>query len=177
MTKLMPPINFKKWIDDNRDKLKPPVANRELYEMGDFIIMVVGGPNNRKDFHDDAGEEFFYQIEGDMVLRVQENGKPRDIKIREGETFLLPSHVHHSPQRFANTIGLVIERKRAKDELDGFVWYCEKCNQKLYEEYIPLGNIVTDLPKVFDRFWSNDKNRTCKNCGCVMEKPAAAKAA
>lgn len=171
MTQLLPPINFKEWIDNNRDKLKPPVANKELYEMGDFIIMVVGGPNSRKDFHDDAGEELFYQVEGDMVLRIQEDGKPRDITIKEGEMFLLPPHIHHSPQRFANTIGLVIERKRTKEELDGFIWYCENCNGKLYEEYIPLDNIVTDLPKIFDRFWSNDKNRSCDSCGTVMEKP------
>lgn len=172
MSNLLPPINLKKWIDENRDKLKPPVANRELYEMDDFIIMIVGGPNNRKDFHDDAGAEFFHQIEGDMVLRVMEEGKPRDIKIREGETFLLPPHMHHSPQRFANTIGIVVERKRTADELDGFLWYCENCNTKLYEEYIPLENIVSDLPKVFERFWNNDENRTCKKCGTVMEKPS-----
>lgn len=168
---MLPPFNFKEWIEENRDSLKPPVRNKELYEAGDFIIMVVGGPNERKDYHDDAGAEFFYQLEGDMVLRIREDGKPKDIRIKEGEVFLLPPHVHHSPQRFENTVGLVVERKRTPEELDGFVWYCDECNEKLYEEYIPLKSIVDDLPKVFARFWDSEENRTCKGCGHVMQKP------
>ncbi len=168
---MLPPFNLHEWIEKNRDSLKPPVRNKELYEAGDFIIMVVGGPNSRKDYHDDAGPEFFYQVEGDMVLRIMENGKPKDIRIKEGEVFLLPPHVPHSPQRFENTVGLVIERKRTSEELDGFQWYCDGCNAKLYEEYIPLKSIVKDLPVVFERFWSSDKNRTCKECGAVLQKP------
>ncbi len=167
------PMNFKQWIEDHREDLKPPVGNKLLYEDGDFIIMAVGGPNTRKDYHDDPGEEFFYQIEGDMVLRIMENGRPRDIRIQEGEIFLLPGHVHHSPQRFANTVGLVIERKRTPDELDGFLWYCDVCHSKLYEEYLPLKNIVTDLPPLFDRFWQNEAARTCSQCGTVMPLPEA----
>ena len=165
---MLPPFNLQKWIDENRDKLKPPVGNKEVYPMGDFIIMCVGGPNTRKDYHDDAGEEFFYQLKGHMVLRIMENGAPRDITINEGEIFLLPSHVPHSPQRFADTVGLVIERRRREGELDGFMWFCDQCNSKLHEEYLPLTNIVTDLPKVFDRFWSSEAHRTCKSCGHVM---------
>ncbi len=171
---MLPPINFKQWIEDNREKLKPPVCNKQVYEMGDFIVMVVGGPNNRKDYHDDAGEELFYQIEGDMVLRVMENGTPRDIPIKQDEMFLLPAHVHHSPQRFANTVGLVIERRRRADELDGFIWYCETCNHKLHEHYLPLTNIESDLPNVFAQYWKNEQARTCTNCGTVMQPPAKA---
>jgi len=169
---MLPPFNLQEWIEKNRDSLKPPVRNKELYEAGDFIIMVVGGPNSRKDYHDDAGPEFFYQVEGDMVLRIMENGKPKDIKIKQGEVFLLPPHVPHSPQRFENTVGLVIERKRTQEELDGFQWYCDKCHTKLYEEYIPLKSIVKDLPVVFERFWSNEGHRTCKKCGDVLQKPS-----
>lgn len=165
---MLAPFNLKKWIDENRDQLKPPVCNKTVYEDSDFIIMVIGGPNTRKDYHDDPGEEFFYQIEGDMVLRVMENGKPKDIKIQEGEVFLLPAHVHHSPQRFANTAGLVMERKRQPGELDGFVWYCDKCHTKLHEEFVPLKSIVRDLPPLFDRFWADEKARTCKKCSHVM---------
>jgi 3-hydroxyanthranilate 3,4-dioxygenase len=165
---MLPPFNFKKWIDENRDQLKPPVCNKTVYEDSDFIIMVIGGPNSRKDYHDDPGEEFFYQIEGDMVLRVMENGKLRDITIKEGEVFLLPAHLHHSPQRFADTAGLVIERKRQPGELDGFMWYCDMCHTKLYEEFVSLKSIVKDLPPLFDRFWNNMEARTCKNCGHVM---------
>ncbi|MDI1227542.1 MAG: 3-hydroxyanthranilate 3,4-dioxygenase [bacterium] len=168
---MRPPFNFKKWVDENRACLKPPVGNKQVYEDGDFIIMAVGGPNSRKDYHDDPGEEFFFQIEGDMVLRIMENGKPRDIDIREGDMFLLPPHVHHSPQRKENSVGLVVERKRAAGELDGFLWYCDACHTKLHEEYFQMQNIVTDLPKAFDRYWENEAARTCKACGHVMPLP------
>lgn len=168
---MLPPINLQKWIEQHKDKLKPPVCNQQVYEQGDFIIMIIGGPNTRKDYHDDPGEEFFYQLKGDMCLRVMENGKPRDISIKEGEVFLLPSHVHHSPQRFENTIGLVIERKRAEGELDGFAWYCDRCHGQLYSEYVPLKSIVADLPPLFKRFWDSEEKRTCKTCGHVMPLP------
>ncbi len=168
---MLPPINFKQWIEDNRDKLKPPVCNQMVYEDSEFIIMVVGGPNTRKDYHDDCGEEFFYQLEGDMVLRIIEDGRPKDITIKEGEIFLLPPRVHHSPQRFENTVGLVIERKRREGELDGFIWYCDNCHHKLYEEYIPLKSIVKDLPAVFDNFWNSEERRTCEKCGTIMPLP------
>ncbi|MBI1216112.1 MAG: 3-hydroxyanthranilate 3,4-dioxygenase [Alphaproteobacteria bacterium] len=174
---MLAPFNFKKWIDENRDQLKPPVCNKLVYEDSDFIIMVIGGPNTRKDYHDDPGEEFFYQLEGDMVLRVMEGGKPRDIEIKEGEIFLLPAHLHHSPQRFENTVGLVMERKRRPGELDGFIWYCDECHGKLHDEYLPLGSIVKDLPPLFDRFWNNEEARTCKSCGHVMPLPAGRKKA
>jgi 3-hydroxyanthranilate 3,4-dioxygenase len=168
---MLPPFNFRKWIEDNRKDLKPPVGNKQVYEDSDFIIMAVGGPNARKDYHDDPGEEFFYQIEGDMVLRIIDGGKPRDVPILEGEMFLLPVHVHHSPQRQANTVGLVIERKRGAEELDGFIWYCDNCHAKLHEEFLPLRNIVKDLPPLFDRFWNDEGARTCRNCGHLMPLP------
>ncbi|MEE8157716.1 MAG: 3-hydroxyanthranilate 3,4-dioxygenase [Gammaproteobacteria bacterium] len=165
-------LNFMQWIDDHRDLLKPPVCNKQVYEDSEFIIMVVGGPNSRKDYHYDPGEEFFYQIEGDMLLKTQQNGKVVDVPIREGEIFLLPSNVPHSPQRFADTVGLVIERKRRPEENDGLMWYCDKCNTKLYEEYFHLDNIETQLPPVFDRFWNSPDYLECKACGHVMQKPA-----
>ncbi len=171
MASLSLPINFKRWIEEHRHLLKPPVGNKVVYEDTEFIIMVVGGPNTRKDYHIDEGEEFFYQIEGDITLKVMDNGKPKDIDIREGEIFLLPPKVPHSPQRPANSVGLVIERRRREGELDGFQWYCDKCNTKLYEEFFQLTDIVAQLPPVFDRFWSTDKNRTCNQCGAVIEKP------
>lgn len=171
MSRMLPPINFKKWIEDHREKLKPPVCNQVVYEDHEFIVMVVGGPNNRKDYHCNRGEEFFYQLEGDMVLRIREDGNPKDIPIREGEIFLLHADTPHSPQRFAGTVGLVIERRRNEDELDGFQWYCDNCHEKLYEEYIPMKNIVADLPVVFSRFWDSEEHRTCKKCGHMLEKP------
>ena len=168
---MLPPINFKNWIDKNRHLLKPPVGNQVVYEDTEFIIMVVGGPNTRKDYHIDEGEEFFYQLEGRMVLRIIENKKPKDININEGEIFLLPPKVPHSPQRFENTVGLVIERKRRKDELDAFQWYCDACHTLLYEYFFPLTNIVTQLPPIFDGFWNDDDARTCKFCSAYLEKP------
>lgn len=165
------PFNFKKWIDDNRHLLKPPVGNKQVYlENEDFIIMVVGGPNSRKDYHYNEGEEFFYQIEGDIVLKIIEDGKPVDVPIKEGEIFLLPPKVPHSPRRPANTIGLVIERYRKEGERDGFIWHCENCGEKLYEEYADVTDIVNQLPPIMERFWSNPENTTCKNCGTVMQK-------
>ena len=167
---ILPPINFKNWIEDNRELLKPPVCNKVVYEDTEFIIMVVGGPNTRKDYHVDEGEEFFYQLEGKMILRIIENGAPKDIKINEGEIFLLPPNVPHSPQRFENSVGLVIERKRTEEELDGFQWYCDKCNNLLYEKFFPLTDIVKDLPIVFNQFWNNIDSRTCAECGDILEK-------
>lgn len=165
------PLNFKKWIDENRHLLKPPVGNKLVWEDREFIIMVVGGPNARTDYHVNAGEEFFYQIEGDIVLRVIEDGKPTDVPIKEGEIFLLPPRMPHSPRRPANTVGLVIERKRLPDELDGFIWLCENCDEKLYEEYFPLTNIVTQFPPIFERFY-NSEHSTCKKCGTKVSAPA-----
>ena len=167
---MLPPINFKKWINENRDLLKPPVCNKVVYEDTEFIIMVVGGPNTRKDYHVDEGEEFFYQLEGNMTLRIMESNKPRDININEGEIFLLSAKIPHSPQRFKNTIGLVVERKRTQRELDGFQWYCDSCNTLLYEKFFLLTNIEKDLPPVFNAFWENKEYRTCSSCGDILEK-------
>lgn len=165
------PLNFRKWIDENRHLLKPPVGNKCVWPDGDFIVMVVGGPNTRTDYHYDEGPEFFYQVEGDMVLKIMDDWQPRDIPIREGEIFLLPPKVPHSPQRFENTVGLVIERQRLEHEQDGLMWFCEKCNSKLYEEYFHLENIETQFPPVFDRFFGNEEHRTCGQCGHVHPVP------
>ena len=168
---MIPPINFKNWIDENRHLLKPPVGNQVVYKNTEFIIMVVGGPNIRKDYHIDEGEEFFYQIEGNMILRIRENGKPKDVPINEGEIFLLSPKIPHSPQRFENTVGLVVERKRHANEMDGFQWYCDKCHALLYNKFIALTDIVKQLPPLFDEFWNNEDARTCKKCNAYLEKP------
>ncbi len=167
---ILPPIDFQKWIDEHRHLLKPPVGNKCIYD-GDFIIMIVGGPNSRTDYHWDEGPEFFHQLEGEMVLKIQEDGKARDIPIRAGEIFYLPPRVAHSPQRAANSIGLVIERKRLAGEQDGLLWFCERCNHKLYEEFFMLANVETDFLAVFDRFYRSLDARTCKECGHVNPAP------
>lgn len=168
---LSAPINFMQWIEEHRDLLKPPVGNQVIWQDTEFMIMVVGGPNTRKDYHINQGEEFFYQIEGDITLKVIDQGQHRDLPIRQGEIFLLPGGVPHSPRRPAQTVGLVIERKRRPDERDGFQWYCENCGFKLYEEFLPVTDIVSQLPPVFERFFGDPDHTTCTQCGTVMERP------
>jgi 3-hydroxyanthranilate 3,4-dioxygenase len=162
-------FNLNGWIEQNRDKLKPPVGNAQVWEDGDFMVTVVGGPNQRRDYHDDPTEEFFYQLEGDIVLRLMpEAGKPPvDVPIHRGEVFLLPKHVRHSPQRGAGTVGLVIEMPRPDGELDAFEWYCPNCHHLVHRAELRLKSIVRDLPPIFERFNNNEDLRRCKNCGTV----------
>jgi 3-hydroxyanthranilate 3,4-dioxygenase len=165
------PFNLKQWINDNRDLLKPPVSNKNLYvESGDYIVMIVGGPNARKDYHYNETEELFYQLEGDITVRIQEDGKPVDIEIKEGDMFLLPANTPHSPMRPANTVGLVIERVRKETEhKDGLMWFCDKCNTKLHESYFKLDNIEKDFIPRFKEYYGSEKMRTCPKCGHQME--------
>ncbi len=165
------PFNLRSWIERNRSQLVPPVGNKLLFQDGEFIIMAVGGPNSRKDFHHDPGEEFFFQLEGDIVLRVVQDGIITDLPIREGDVLLLPAEVPHSPQRPAGSVGIVVERRRRPNELDGFSWYCEHCGQRLYLERIAVSNIETQLPAVFARFFGDVAHRTCGRCGTVMAAP------
>jgi 3-hydroxyanthranilate 3,4-dioxygenase len=165
------PFNLKLWVDQNRHLLEPPVGNKLLFQDSDLIVMAVGGPNSRKDFHHDPGEELFFQLEGNIVLRIVEDGRITEMPIREGDLFLLPPEIPHSPQRPAGTVGIVVERRRGPDELDGFSWYCENCGNRLYLERIAVRNIETELPAVFARFFSNDRHRTCGACGTVMAAP------
>lgn len=171
MPTLTPPINLTKWIDDNRELLKPPVGNKKVWEDTNFDVFIVGGPNQRKDYHIDPSEEFFYMIEGDMVLKVVEDGAFRDVTIREGEIFLLPPMVPHSPQRAADTVGLVIEHKRQPGDHDGLRWYCDGCGEVLHEESFYLTDIVGQLKAAIGDFWADDAKRTCGACGAYLEKP------
>jgi len=165
------PFNLKKWIDEHRDLLKPPVGNQCIYKDAEnFIVMVVGGPNSRKDYHYNESEELYYQVEGDIVLKIIDDGVAKDIPISEGDMFLLPPKTPHSPQRGPNTVGLVIEKVR-ETEKDGFLWYCENCGNKLYEEYKVITDIVTQLPPVMEGFYKDEHKRTCSKCGAVMAPP------
>lgn len=165
------PFNLKKWIDENRDLLKPPVGNKCVYvNAEDFIVMIVGGPNSRKDFHFNETEELYYQLEGNIVVKIIDDGVAKDIEINEGDMFLLPPRTPHSPQRGPNTIGLVIEKVR-KDEEDGFIWFCENCGNMLHEEKLVVSDIVSQLPPVMNKFYGNEEQRTCNKCGSVMQPP------
>lgn len=164
------PFNLNKWIEQNRDLLKPPVGNKNIYQdSGDFIVMVVGGPNARKDYHYNETEELFYQLEGTIHIHVQEDGEKKTMELGPGDMYLHPGKVPHSPERFAGSIGLVIERKRIGIEgKDGLLWFCENCNNKLYEVYFPLENIETDFLKHFKHFYESEELRTCGKCGTIM---------
>jgi 3-hydroxyanthranilate 3,4-dioxygenase len=161
------PFNLIAWIAAHRHELVPPVANRQVFPAGDFIIMVVGGPNARDDYHVDPGAEFFYQLEGTITLRTMQEGRPVDYAIGPGEVFLLPPFVPHSPQRPAGSVGLVVERRREHSERDGFQWYCAACHHLMHEEHLFVEDIETSLPPVFDRFYANDRSRACRACGHV----------
>ena len=167
----MKPLNLRKWIDEHRHLLQPPVGNAQIWEGDrDFMITVVGGPNARTDYHINEGEEFFYQVEGDIVLRLLEGGRSVEVPLCEGDIFLLPPHTPHSPQRPANTVGLVIERRRLGREQDTFLWVCDSCGAELYRESFHLTDLVRQLPPVFARYWGNPAHTTCKQCGRVHEK-------
>ena len=164
------PFNLQKWINENKHLLKPPVGNKNLYkDAGDFIVMIVAGPNARKDYHYNETEELFFQIEGDIVVKTQQNKKMVEVSIKEGEMFLLPAKIPHSPIRPEGSIGLVIERKRSPKDKDGLMWFSEKANELLYEEYFHLTNIEKDFLPVFKRFYSDKNLRTCPKTGEVME--------
>ena len=168
---MLMPINFKQWIEEHRELLRPPVGNKLVWEDREFIIMVVGGPNVRDDYHVNEGEEFFYQIEGNMALGIiDEAGQAQRIALNAGDIFLLPPRVPHQPRREANSVGLVVERKRLPHELDGFQWYCDNCGNKLHEEFLYINNIVTQLPPIFERFYADPTHTTCSQCQTVKHR-------
>ena len=167
------PYNLKAWVEENRHLLKPPVGNKMVWRDAQFLVMVVGGPNRRKDYHVEEGEEFFYQIEGDITLRIMEDGKPRDIEIKEGDIFLLPARIPHSPQRPANTVGMVVERQRKPGELDHLRWYCEQCGDVLHDAAFQLEDLASQLKPIIEDFYADESVRTCKGCHAVMQPPPA----
>jgi 3-hydroxyanthranilate 3,4-dioxygenase len=162
------PFNFARWIDEHSHLLKPPVGNKLVFEDAGMVVQVVGGPNKRVDFHDDPCEEFFYQLRGDMVLKLAEAGRIYDVPIREGEVFLLPAHLRHSPQRpMAGSVGLVVENARRPGDKDGFEWFCFDCGALLHRVEIALADIVKDLPPLFAAFYADPSARRCRECGSV----------
>ena len=164
------PFNLQKWIDEHRDELKPPVGNRNLYrDAGDYIVMIVAGPNARKDYHYNETEELFYQLEGNINVRIQEDGKAVDIPLGPGDMYLHPAKVPHSPMRSEGSLGLVIECKRKEGDIDGLLWFCDQCNEKLHETYFPLTNIEKDFLPRFKEFYNSKDMRSCSNCGHVMD--------
>ena len=168
---IAPPFNLQKWIDENRDLLKPPVSNKNLYtESNDYIVMIVGGPNARKDYHYNETEELFYQLEGDITVTILEDGQAKKVQIKAGDMFLLPAKIPHNPVRPANSVGLVVERvRKGSDYKDGLMWFCDNCNHQLHATYFELNNVEKDFQPRFKEFYNSEALRTCAKCGHVME--------
>ncbi len=165
---IMPPINFMGWIEEHKDQLKPPVGNKAMMVTDDYIVMIVGGPNSRTDFHFEPYEEWFYQIKGNMHVNLMTEDGPQRIDVREGEVWMLPRNTYHSPQRpEAGSIGLVIERIREEGTLEKFAWFCPECSTKIHEVELQVRDIVKDLPPVFAAFYGSEEGRTCPECGAV----------
>ena len=173
---LVRPFDFTAWIDANAHLLKPPVGNKRVFTEGGMVVQVVGGPNQRVDFHDDPVQEFFYQLRGDMVLKIAEGGVIHDLPIRQGEVFLLPAHMRHSPQRpMAGSVGLVVESPRPPGARDGFEWFCFGCGALVHRVEAVVTDIVRDLPPLYEAFYADARARTCRKCGEVhpgREPPA-----
>lgn len=165
------PINLNAWIEENKHLFKPPVANRYLYDGRDFFVMVIVGPNARNDFHLVDSEEYFYQVKGDIVVKIREGDKIVDYRIREGETFFIPPNVPHAPQRPPNTIGVVVERRRPPGEREHIIWYCPGCSAMVEDLEFDCADIVEHFSKAMEDFWHDEARRTCKKCGKRVEKP------
>jgi 3-hydroxyanthranilate 3,4-dioxygenase len=172
-----PKLDLAKWISANAKHLKPPVSNRQLFTgSDDVIVFVSGGPNTRNDYHVNPTEELFYQLKGDIAVRVRplDGSKPRDVVIKEGELFLLPRWVPHRPQRPAGTVGLIVEFPRPKSQKDALRWYCPACDELVHEAKWRLKKIDEDLKIIMEGFWGGPaKRRTCKSCGTVIERAGA----
>jgi 3-hydroxyanthranilate 3,4-dioxygenase len=164
-----------KWVEENRHLMKPPVSNKYLYDGEDFFIMLINGPNARNDFHQTNSEEFFHQLKGDIVVRIFEDGKIKDVPVREGETFFIPGGVPHSPTRPPNTLGLVVERRRPPGEMEHIIFYCEKCHALVEDIEFDCKDIVEHFKQAMEDFWADTNRSTCSNCGTRVTKPKAIK--
>jgi 3-hydroxyanthranilate 3,4-dioxygenase len=163
------PFNFQRWLDDNAHLLQPPVGNRQIWADADFMVTVVGGPNARSDFHDDPLEEFFWQFKGNAELLVLDRGQFERVPLREGDIFLMPPHLLHSPQRpEAHSRCLVVERQRPPGLVDAFQWHCAHCGSLVRRIEVQLADIVADLPATYRRFYeSSAAERSCPACGDI----------
>lgn len=164
-----PPLNFNRWIEANAHLLRPPVGNRQVWQDSDFMVTVVGGPNQRTDFHDDPMEEFFYQFRGNAYLNIWDRGRYDRVELREGDIYLMAPHVIHSPQRpEPDSLCLVIERQRPAGLHDALQWSCARCGTLVKRYEMQLESIVNDLPPVYEQFYAtSEQARRCPECGDI----------
>ncbi|AXF56964.1 3-hydroxyanthranilate 3,4-dioxygenase [Salicibibacter kimchii] len=166
-------FDIQQLIEDNKHLLKPPVNNMVLWEDSEFIAMLLGGPNKRRDFHIDPSDEFFYQIKGSCFVEcINENQEREVVEVKEGEMFMLPADVPHSPHRIADSYGIVLERKRGEGELESFVWFCDKCNHEMHRATVQLTDIGTQVKEAIEKFNADEELKTCDNCGHKMAPEA-----
>jgi 3-hydroxyanthranilate 3,4-dioxygenase len=169
-TTLPPVLKLDEWVSEYRDKLRSPGNNCRVWEpFGGYIVQAVSGPTERTDYHLAPYYEYFYQYRGDMYVNLMtEEGSAR-VDIREGEMWVCPGDLYHSPQRpDPRSIGIVIEEVRPEGALESFVWFCPECDAKVHEAEVKFGSIVGDLPSVFEQFYRSEAVvRTCTECGTV----------
>lgn len=171
MQSCQPAIDLMGWIAEHKGEFKPPVANKYLYDGRDFFVMVIVGPNARNDFHQVDSEEYFYQVKGDIKVRIREGDRIVDYPVREGETFFIPPNVPHSPMRPPNTIGVVVERRRPPGEKEHIIFYCGQCEALVEDILFDCRDIVDHFRDTMEAFWKDDARRTCRKCGKKVEKP------
>jgi 3-hydroxyanthranilate 3,4-dioxygenase len=152
------PVHVHSWIESNRSSFSPPIGNKLMHK-NLLSVMFVGGPNSRRDFHVDEASEFFYQLKGNMQLPIIERGRRRVVHIKEGDVFLLPSRIPHSPQRpEEGSVGLVIERSRdIPNEYDCMRWYtdfdtCEKIEFEKFFHCTDLGKDLVPVAQAYAKF-------------------------
>lgn len=160
------PINIQKWIEENEHLLQPPVNNYCVHR-GGFTVMIVGGPNERTDYHVNQTPEYFHQLKGEMCLKVVDDGEFKDIVIKAGDSFLLPGNVPHNPVRYANSIGLVVEQDRPEGINDKVRWYCSSCREVVHEKEFYCYDLGTQVKDAILAFDADTDARTCKKCGTL----------
>jgi cyclic beta-1,2-glucan synthetase len=130
--------NFPEWIEENKHLLKPPVGNKQMFPTGDdFITMVVGGPNQRTDFHVDPYEEFFYQISGERRVNVMSDDGPATVAVHAGEKgdAVVRDELLGKAQEYSDAV----ERSAWDGE-----WY----RRAYFDDGSPLGSRTSDECKI-----------------------------
>jgi len=148
-----------RWLEENSKFFLPPVCNKMMHN-DQLKVFFVGGPNQRKDFHLEEGEELFYMRKGNMELPILEQGAIRTVKIREGDVFLLPGRIPHSPQREADTVGLVVERERLETETDGLRYFVGESTDILFERWFHCEDLGSQLKPIIDEYFASEEHKT-----------------
>jgi 3-hydroxyanthranilate 3,4-dioxygenase len=159
-------FNLQKWIDANRGDWG---QRRVIWQDSDFIAFVTRGPNRRKDYHINPGDEIFYQLEGELNLHYLKDTQHEVAVLKAGDVFLMPKHTPHSPRRADGSWTYVVERTRSNQEIDRFIWPCEKCGNQLYATEVRFDDPSDAVNVATAALKADPKLATCKKCGEVLE--------